>query len=426
MKEPKKSKSTAVAEVLADLRARAERGRGGVSDATVVESGAGWRFLLSNGYGVPGMRLTASPVPPDRELDDEDRAFLAMAASALGVPEGVSAKEYEVPYATLRTSSGTASVPAWSWSWRPQAEEDAALKLLKQFRERVQRRRGEKLEVTANGWTFSLSLDLRSAGQSTPMLGCWLLSAQLHPRGRGSDVADWSFLGKAVAVLGAPGGVAPHADRGDRAERRVSLGLGASVSPRVDHAPDDAAVALESSSGDRFVSRVERYVFTPAEMRAYHDAFRMVHALSRQLPDNLGTTYGCTAAAINDLRCHELAHAAGRVLGLPVADGLYGQIVHSWLWIEADRPVHCSTLTPTKRTRHVLDVAAVGRIPTVQLVLCGRGHNAALDGWIADTPERSSYRECQLTDLYIGEPLNEQVIERLVACFRETLASGDE
>lgn len=36
--------------------------------------------------------------------------------------------------------------------------------------------------------------------------GMWVLSACLHPRGRGSKEEDWQFLGKMTAALGVPEG----------------------------------------------------------------------------------------------------------------------------------------------------------------------------------------------------------------------------
>ena len=60
------------------------------------------------------------------------------------------------------------------------------------------------------------------------------------------------------------------------------------------------------------------------------------------------------------VRCHEVARAVGRILGLPVVDGVCGAVQHSWLTIQAHRD-------PDERT-FILDVYAVGRLPPVQLV----------------------------------------------------------
>lgn len=69
-----------------------------------------------------------------------------------------------------------------------------------------------------------------------------------------------------------------------------------------------------------------------------------------------------------DLRCHELARAVGQVLDLPVQDGSYGFVEHSWLWT---RPVDNQQLTSLRRRLgfpNVLDVYSVGALPVVRLV----------------------------------------------------------
>lgn len=60
------------------------------------------------------------------------------------------------------------------------------------------------------------------------------------------------------------------------------------------------------------------------------------------------------------IRCHEMARAAGRVLGLEVVDGVCGAVQHSWLTLKAHQD-------ETER-EFILDVYAVGRLPPVQLV----------------------------------------------------------
>jgi len=71
------------------------------------------------------------------------------------------------------------------------------------------------------------------------------------------------------------------------------------------------------------------------------------------------------------LRCHELARAVGRVLGLEHEDGVYGFVDHTWLWTTA---FDCgSPLAQETRIGfpNVLDVYAVGQLPMVRLVACG-------------------------------------------------------
>lgn len=55
------------------------------------------------------------------------------------------------------------------------------------------------------------------------------------------------------------------------------------------------------------------------------------------------------------VRCHELARAVGRVLDLPVVDGRYGAMEHSWLYV------------PPASRALVLDVYVPGALPQVQL-----------------------------------------------------------
>lgn len=71
------------------------------------------------------------------------------------------------------------------------------------------------------------------------------------------------------------------------------------------------------------------------------------------------------------LRCHELARAVGRILGLEHEDGVYGFVDHTWLWTAAlDRE---SPLVRETRIGfpNILDVYSVGQLPMVRLVECG-------------------------------------------------------
>lgn len=97
------------------------------------------------------------------------------------------------------------------------------------------------------------------------------------------------------------------------------------------------------------------------------------------------------------LRCHEIARAVGRVLGLDHQDGYYCAVDHTWL------------IVPDLRLgggRCILDVYAVGRLPMVQLVEVqspGLGH-------------RALYEAGELR----GDIRNE-TIDRLVFLMREAL-----
>jgi len=62
------------------------------------------------------------------------------------------------------------------------------------------------------------------------------------------------------------------------------------------------------------------------------------------------------------IRCHEVARAVGRILDLPVVDGHYGAVDHSWL------------MTRTRSNKpKILDVYSVGRLPQVQLLVLDPG-----------------------------------------------------
>ncbi len=99
----------------------------------------------------------------------------------------------------------------------------------------------------------------------------------------------------------------------------------------------------------RSISYSEREVFDTREL----DLWRRATRLCAYIPERFA-----------NVRCHELARAVGRVLALPVEDGLYGFVDHSWLWT---RPVQ---RLPTSRIGwpNILDVYAVGRLPMVMLV----------------------------------------------------------
>lgn len=59
------------------------------------------------------------------------------------------------------------------------------------------------------------------------------------------------------------------------------------------------------------------------------------------------------------VRCHEAARAVGKLLGLPVEDGHYGVVEHSWLWTTPE--------IKEGRTWNILDVYTPGEYPPVQL-----------------------------------------------------------
>jgi hypothetical protein len=98
------------------------------------------------------------------------------------------------------------------------------------------------------------------------------------------------------------------------------------------------------------ISYSERDLFPEHERRVLHQA----QTLIARIPDTF-----------HDVRCHELARAAGLLLDLPYQDGSYGFVDHTWLWTR-----------PLQRTLgrmgfpDILDVYAVGQLPMVRLVAC--------------------------------------------------------
>lgn len=99
------------------------------------------------------------------------------------------------------------------------------------------------------------------------------------------------------------------------------------------------------------------------------------------------------------LRCHEVARAVGRALGLPVQDGKYGSVDHTWLWT--------SPLDPQAGERpNILDVYVVGRLPQVQLV-----HYTGI------LPEWNAYKRT----LFRGD-IDHALVETLVSTIKQAVA----
>jgi hypothetical protein len=101
----------------------------------------------------------------------------------------------------------------------------------------------------------------------------------------------------------------------------------------------------------------ERLIFTEGELELWRRARILVAAVDLRLLILDG----------QELRCHELARVVGRILTLPITDGKYGHVEHSWL-----------TIAPTARggCGCILDVYSPGQVPQVQLLdtFVGLGH----------------------------------------------------
>lgn len=65
------------------------------------------------------------------------------------------------------------------------------------------------------------------------------------------------------------------------------------------------------------------------------------------------------------LRCHEVARVVAHFLELPVMDGFFCRVDHSWLYFGSreEKP----------RSLRILDPYSVGRLPIVQLIDCSLG-----------------------------------------------------
>jgi hypothetical protein len=120
---------------------------------------------------------------------------------------------------------------------------------------------------------------------------------------------------------------------------------------------------------------IRRPKLAPA-LALYHKAVALVDAIVDPHEADAVDDLGGLRLLSNDkvFRCHEIARAVGQVLKLPVQDGWYGAIEHSWLWIPQEGPSSYGFEYDA-----ILDVYAVGRLPMVQLVMSDRsaGHYAA-------------------------------------------------
>ena len=112
------------------------------------------------------------------------------------------------------------------------------------------------------------------------------------------------------------------------------------------------------------IGYAESNVFTAREVSLLRRATRLVESV------------GAHQAVI---RCHELARAVSGVLDLPVEDGFYGHVEHSWLWTEPVDPTRPRSLTRVGFP-NILDVYSVGQLPQVRLI-DGRHPQLPHVGW---------------------------------------------
>lgn len=142
------------------------------------------------------------------------------------------------------------------------------------------------------------------------------------------------------------------------------------------------------------IGYAEKEIFSKREMELWSRAVELI----------AWTPYDMDGEPV---RCHELARAVGKLLGLEHRDGRYGFVEHTWLWTESlkeegvdDRAkAFCAPWV----LPNVLDVYVPGSVPQVQLV-----HMAA-----SGLPPRY-----YLTSLETPE-IKTDVVERLVRLFEE-------
>ncbi len=132
----------------------------------------------------------------------------------------------------------------------------------------------------------------------------------------------------------------------------------------------------------------EREIFTSREIRFLRQATLLVDKAPYE-----------TAGAL--VRCHELARAVGQVLGLPVCDGRFGFVEHSWLWIPHEGESF-DGFNPGEKWQlpAILDVYVPGALPQVQLI----------DAQSGGLPARYVY-ERQRTDI------DDKIVQKLIEHF---------
>lgn len=93
-------------------------------------------------------------------------------------------------------------------------------------------------------------------------------------------------------------------------------------------------------------------IFSPPELEVLAKAIRVVDLLPETTPDG------------GLVRCHEVARIVGCLLKLPVQDGKYGLVEHSWLWTRKLVPRYPRVMDRPK----ILDPYCVGNLPVVRLL----------------------------------------------------------
>ena len=130
--------------------------------------------------------------------------------------------------------------------------------------------------------------------------------------------------------------------------------------------------------------------YTESEIFSVHDVelLERARALVAACPARIGS------GEDDWVRCHELARAVGRRLGLQHCDGWFGLIDHTWLWLGA-----FDTRSPWRSDiPAVLDVYVPGALPQVQIIDVSR---SSLPFNYRRGPERTDIREDVLQQLLV-------------------------
>lgn len=141
----------------------------------------------------------------------------------------------------------------------------------------------------------------------------------------------------------------------------------------------------------------EDNIFTQGEIYLFRRATRLVDSIADR-PD------------VRLVRCHELARAVSQVIGLPIQDGMYGFVEHTWLWTRElpkeyfeGLSLRAGDLCPGP---NILDVYSVGSLPMVRLVDGGHAQLPHI-GW--------SYRPTRAR-----EDINHEIVASLVTAMSVT------
>lgn len=172
------------------------------------------RWAISRSEGVNARKAVAAGKPSPRRSSDVDPGWFG--APAFGNPEGVHWIQESTPTGAIIKMC----MPFLPGMWTGIAESDKeamtrGFNLMHSLWQMVDILTPEEVayrlldtesagptgnqHIIVNGWSF-----LYSHGPEMEDCRLCILSAELRPRGRGSEGEDWQYLGSVMAALGAP------------------------------------------------------------------------------------------------------------------------------------------------------------------------------------------------------------------------------